>query len=381
MRSTSPYTTVGNSGAVGNTTRVVHRTYLQEIVSPANANEFASQTYALNPGLASLTPWVFSIAAQFEQWRPLGMRFCFVSTSTNYSASTALGKIVIATEYNPTQVNPAGTKLAGQPFSSTQEMENSAFVTVCRVDQNAVHSIDTSLSDRPTKVLYIRQGAVPSGQDIRFYDLGNTQIAVSGCPTANVKLGELWLEEAYEFIKPIMNAGLLGRTVFSQQWYTAMAAGNSQSLLSSSTVQASTPFVGFVWGGSTAPTGWLSTYYLYSNGSSESRIYMPSWFQNGTFKITILIQCGATAAITPITLTYNGSLSEQTSFSNVTQPVVAPESGVTAAKLMIQDVFYVNGPPTTGISNYIAITGLVCSSTTPKAYITIDQVNDNIITG
>lgn len=56
--------------------------------------------------------------------------------------------------------------------------------------------------------LYVRSGMVPTGQDIRMFDLCKFQIATNGLQGTNVNVGELWVTYQVAMIKPKLYAAL-----------------------------------------------------------------------------------------------------------------------------------------------------------------------------
>lgn len=177
---------------IGKGTRVVHREYLQDI---SGSTGFQVQSFALNPGLGVSFPWVASFASQFEEYAIRGCIFEFKSTSAVAlnSTNTALGTVILATEYNA----------AKAAFISKLQMENYEFTTSGPPSEDIYHPIECARSVNPVSELYVRTGGVPSGQDPRLYDLGLFQLATVGMQAAAV-IGELWVTYDIEFFKPIL---------------------------------------------------------------------------------------------------------------------------------------------------------------------------------
>jgi len=175
-------------------TRVVHREYISDVISSSTAKAFSIASYSLNPGQVSTFPWLASIAAQYEQYRIKGMVFEFKSMSSDAlnSTNTALGSVILATQYNAS--SPA--------FTNKQQMENYEYGQSCKPSQSVVHGIECLRSATPVDELYVRIGPVTSGQDIRVSDLATFYIATVGMQGTSVNLGELWCSYDIEFYKP-----------------------------------------------------------------------------------------------------------------------------------------------------------------------------------
>ena len=176
--------------------RIRHREYLGDILSSNVAGAFNLQSFALNPGLDASFPWLSQVCgATFQQYRINGMVFEFRSMSSDAlnSTNTALGSVVMATDYDSKD----------NAFSSKQQMENTMFGVSCKPSSCMLHAIECARSQTSVSELYIRASDVPSGADIRLYDLGRFSIATQGCQGTNVNLGELWVSYDISLIKQI----------------------------------------------------------------------------------------------------------------------------------------------------------------------------------
>jgi len=182
---------------------VCHREYLKDITTGAS-NTFSLESFTLNPGLAATFPWLSTIAQNYEQYRVLGCVFEFKSTSADAlnSTNTALGQVIMATEYNP----------AAPAYTTKAQMENSMFAQSAKPSVSMLHGIECDVRQTPVSQLFVRTGAVPSGQDNRWYDLANFQIATNGFQGSNVVIGELWVTYIVEFYKPQIPATFGGYT-------------------------------------------------------------------------------------------------------------------------------------------------------------------------
>lgn len=173
---------------------VHHREFITDITTASAANTFKVQGYALNPGVTGTFPWLSKLAQNYEQYKIHGMVFMFKSTSADAlnSTNTALGSVIMATDYNP----------ATALYRSKAEMANSQFAQSAKPSCSQMHGIECATSQKPTSILYLRSGAVPTGQDPRWFDYGTFQIATEGFQGTSVKVGELWVSYLVEFLKP-----------------------------------------------------------------------------------------------------------------------------------------------------------------------------------
>jgi len=179
--------------------KFVHREFLGDVYSSSTAGAFKIDSYPINPGLNTTFPWLSGVVgAKFQQYRINGMTFEFRSMSSDAlnSTNTALGSVIMSTDYDSADVQ----------FASKQEMENTEYGVSCKPSCNMLHGIECARFQTPVSELYIRAFDVPSGKDIRLYDLGRFSIASTGCQGTNVNLGELWVTYDVDAFKAIEQA-------------------------------------------------------------------------------------------------------------------------------------------------------------------------------
>ena len=150
--------------------------------------------FKINVGVKDTFPWLYNLARNYEQYRVHGMVFEFKSLSADAlnSTNTALGSVIMATEYNA--ANPI--------FESKQQMENYEFAQSCKPSVSMMHAIECAPNLTSVSELYVRAGPIPLYQDPRLYDLGTFQIATCGMQAAQINIGELWCTYLVELIKP-----------------------------------------------------------------------------------------------------------------------------------------------------------------------------------
>jgi len=168
---------------------VCHREFLGDL---SGQTGFFNNTYPLNPGLATSFPWLSTIAANYQQYRFHGLMFEFRSEITDFVTSGAPGIIVMTTNYNADQ----------NAFTSRQEAENAEFAVSAKPTLSLAHLIECSPNETAQKLYNIRVAPVPTGQDLRLYDYGLTQIITQNNPSQ--VMGEVWVTYCVEFFKPIL---------------------------------------------------------------------------------------------------------------------------------------------------------------------------------
>lgn len=173
------------------TTCVRHREYITDITSSTG---FKVQGYEINPGIDATFPWLATVARNYECYRLKGMLFEFKSMSADAlnSINTALGTVIMATQYNA----------ASAAFVNKQQMENYEFAQSCKPSSSMLHYIECARNSSPLNELYIRGGDIPTNQPQQLYDIGDFYIATQGMQQADVIIGELWVTYDIELFKP-----------------------------------------------------------------------------------------------------------------------------------------------------------------------------------
>lgn len=172
-------------------TVVRHREYLGPIITSSDANAFKLQSYALNPAQDQTFPWLSTIAANYEEYKPNGLMFEFRSTASDAIASStnlALGQVMMCTQYDPTDPE----------FISDVDLLNYTWAQSGKVSDNVQHYVECDPKQSPLSHLYTRQGVTSNTSDLRFSDFGRFSIATSGLQGTSVQVGQLWV--TYEFI-------------------------------------------------------------------------------------------------------------------------------------------------------------------------------------
>lgn len=166
------------------TIRVQKREFLG--VLRADSDEpaaFRQQQFRLQCTDGHSFPWLAGIAAHFTEWEIEGAVVSYESTSSNYSASMALGTVAIATQYNSNEL----------PYADMTQMLQSAFHTRGNPSEDLVHGIECDPSLQASSRLYTRRPGTKGPANL--YDHGVVTIATEGLPTlaANEVIGRLYV--------------------------------------------------------------------------------------------------------------------------------------------------------------------------------------------
>jgi len=171
---------------------------LGDVITSSTAGLFEINNYAINPGVSDSFPWLSALASNFEQYAFAGLIFEYISNSGDAitSANTALGKVILATDYNA----------ANMPFGTEQEMLITEFSNFNKPSQNILHAVECDPKMRPQLLNYVRVGPPPASTDIKTYDLGNTSVATVGMQGTSVNVGALWVSYDVFLCKPVLSA-------------------------------------------------------------------------------------------------------------------------------------------------------------------------------
>jgi len=211
-----------NAGSM-RSVRIQHREYLQDVSSSTG---FQNLTFAINPANAILFPWLSAMAQNFQEYKIHGMVFTFNSLSSDAlnSTNTALGAVIMSTDYNS----------ANQPYASKQAAENSEYTVSCKPSSSLQHGIECDPSMTVNQGhLYIspfNNGTTPAGQDIKTYNLALFQFMTQGSQ-ASATIGELWVSYDIELIKPIDNSQLNRSAADKYQLIGVSPGGGSSGYL------------------------------------------------------------------------------------------------------------------------------------------------------
>lgn len=322
----------------GGGTVIRFQEYLGDVITSATPNTFNLQNYLLNPANSRTFPFLSGVAQQYEQYQMEGLLFEFRSTSADAlnSTNTALGSVILSTEYNSTNPN----------FSSKAQMLNHEFSNSIKPSESVMHMVECAPSQTTVTNLYTLEGDVPTGADPRLYYLGNFQIATVGFQGSSVNIGELHVTYQVRLMKPQLSSALgesINFAVISNTAYTnASPFGTGTQTVASDNIGVSVSGNSITFPGSSVPISYRIE--LYWSGVTApytqaglSTINCSSILSNygapnpGTSTLQVL----QTLAISPATnglssqVTINGSGAYPTSGSNMVIRIMQVPAGST----------------------------------------------------
>lgn len=180
---------------------VSRREFVADLYAPGLSGgqiiPFENRTFALNPGLEQVFPWLSQIAQNYDEYEFKQLIFTFRSTTTDIGSSTTgqCGTVIMATNYNPANPNFA---------DKNQMMEYDAAMS-SKITESLQHGVECDTRKLAgDKIKHIRANPTGSVGDLKDYDHGNFQIAIANAPKeyANQTIGELWVSYTVVLRKP-----------------------------------------------------------------------------------------------------------------------------------------------------------------------------------
>lgn len=221
--------------------RVAHREYISDV---NGSIAFASIANSINPGLPAVFPWLSTIARNYESYHFRKLKFCYETESS----TTTVGTLILSVDYDASDVAPDSK---AQALSYRNSVRSAPWDRCCH------ESLLEDLSK--LKSHFVRSAAVPTGADIKLYDIGTLFVCTQG-ETGTSVIGELYVEYDLELMTPQLNSLLVG----SSQGGIWSNLVTGQSPIASSNVQASVVFTAggsatFVWTFTAPYEGAIST--------------------------------------------------------------------------------------------------------------------------
>jgi len=152
---------------------------------------FSVNSFVISPTNPVLFPWFSRISQAWEEYELKGLVFSYKPTSGSATgANTALGTVIMMTQYNPYDAVPA----------NKQQMENYSFCTSGVPSCPMIHGVECKRSLTQQAILSVLP---PSGiSDLRFTNFGIFNIATVGMQGANT-VGELWVSAHFSMTKKV----------------------------------------------------------------------------------------------------------------------------------------------------------------------------------
>jgi hypothetical protein len=242
---------------------------------------FSEQTFEVSPTNVLLFPWLSSIANNYEKYRLHGACFMFVSTSASAigSTNTALGEVMIATQYDVNR----------NEFSSPEAMKQTHYISSGPPSEDMLHGIECNEFSSNWFFTDPNASDASATVDRRFHDCAEVTIGTYGAQAASV-IGELYVIYDIEFSCPSLprggqqvarlysdgfdNTDTLGSTTDTRKW-----GGDFELTLPSSGNQDTFTFPDQI----TSGIWWVQAYWF---GTSAASLTTTMSFTNCALKTT-----------------------------------------------------------------------------------------------
>lgn len=155
--------------------RVVRKEYVGDV---SGSVTFANTSYAFNPGMANLFPWLSNIANAYEEYHVDNVMFHYEPSQ----ATTATGSVMLSFDYD---------SLDAAPADKNDALLNSSYVRSSPWDRATMALRKVDIDQRQGNALFTRNATI-SGSDLKTYDLGQLHVSTVGQANTAI-IGELWI--------------------------------------------------------------------------------------------------------------------------------------------------------------------------------------------
>lgn len=182
-------------------TSITREEFVMNVYSPTTPAAFNNTSFNINPGL-TVFPWLSQLAGNYRRYEFKQLIFKYVPAISSASTSGAMGTIIMAADYNS----------GSNKFESAQQMQEYAGSIVAPPYKQILCGIECDQRQLLSQAIFVRSGAVPSGQDIKTYDLCKFQVATDGLPAAifpaGTLMGKLYVYYTVKLLIPQFYDGL-----------------------------------------------------------------------------------------------------------------------------------------------------------------------------
>jgi len=190
------------------------REFIADVTSTTSG--YLNLAYPINPGQASMFPWLNKEAQLYEKYMFTQLSFQYL-TVTNELQPVSIGKAILAVDYDASD----------SPPSSKIQVEDSEPNKTCAPYQNMTLSCRPSDLNGSIGWHYVRPAGLPGASDIKTYDCGNLNVGVSANGVDDVKIGELWVTYRGMFKDRVLESVSTAPANNSVAWFTSDGGGET----------------------------------------------------------------------------------------------------------------------------------------------------------
>ncbi|QMW68863.1 capsid protein [Crucivirus-406] len=206
---------------------IAHSEFVKNItvtMAAAGNSPFNIEVLELNAGLNETFPFLSQLAQNYVLYDFEGLVFQYKPSSGESAGnSNALGKIIMATNYDPD----------ASPFINAIQMENYDYAASCKPSVGMLHGVETDNTQQVVNMTYIRTGPISKAKV--FTDIGTFQIATEGVPLAAAGtqiLGELWVSYRVKLSRANLYGSVMGSNAgYDRFFLTTSAVANLNTLV------------------------------------------------------------------------------------------------------------------------------------------------------
>lgn len=205
--------------------------FLDNVFAPADSG-FHNKGYSVNVGLSQFFLFLSQIATNYTVYELLQCVIEYIPQINMASTSGQVPLIMMAMNYN-----------AGEPiYGSQAEMMESPSEVDGRASVGLLVGIECDTTKfGGSRTHYVRAGAVPDGQDIKTYDYGTFQVAISGSNSAvytpGTILGYMRISYKVRLGKPRLYDAV-GKTILFDRFAASAGSGLTSGAPLGATPQA-----------------------------------------------------------------------------------------------------------------------------------------------
>jgi hypothetical protein len=200
--------------------RISHSEFVKDL---AGSVAFSAALSSINPGLATLFPWLSGVAISWESYafRQLAFRY-----ETEKSSATS-GAVLMAVDFDAADSVPTSK----QELMSNKCKARSALWAPLKMTVEA--SDEATLGVRR----YTRPGSLASNLDIKTYDVGNLVLASQGAADTT-DVGEIYVDYVIDLFTPQPNSKAL---LYANTAKVASASSSDTNFYGTATITGGLP--------------------------------------------------------------------------------------------------------------------------------------------
>jgi hypothetical protein len=185
----------GQNFRSGKTSNENDMEYIGEVIS--NSTGFSVlNSYSVNPGQATVFPWLSKKALLYEKYQFRSLEFVYKPEVSGFASLGTTGKVILSFDYDASDAPPT-TKL--QMEDTDPSADDMPYKEIClKMKPRELH--------KNSDAKFVRPAGLPGGSDIKTFDCGILNVAISGIEANAGTLGELWVRYNCVLSVPVLES-------------------------------------------------------------------------------------------------------------------------------------------------------------------------------